>query len=240
MALEQRTDLRLTQKLTLTPQLQLQLKLLQFPQLELCEYIQLELIENPFLEIEEENLTEQETEQSQEIYEELPIISRIDKLIVDDYFDERADDGRDLGYFNPGVEEKPSFELFYSTTSDLSDYLMWQLSLSKAPDDIRAVAEVVIGNIDEDGYLRASDEEIASLANSDIETAKKDISLVQDFDPTGVGARNLRECLLLQIKALMRLNCYLLVLHSNEKVAKLLWKLPAKLSKKGEKFGYIL
>ncbi|GAB6183397.1 RNA polymerase factor sigma-54 [Thermodesulfovibrio hydrogeniphilus] len=202
MALEQRTDLRLTQKLTLTPQLQLQLKLLQFSQLELSEYIQLELIENPFLEIDEENLTEQEIEQTQENDEELPIISRLDKLIVDDYFAERADDGRDLGYFNPGFEEKPSFELFYSTTSDLSDYLMWQLSLSKASDEIRAVAEVVIGNIDEDGYLRASEEEISSLANSDIETVKKAIALVQEFDPTGVGARNLKECLLLQIKAL--------------------------------------
>lgn len=205
MALEQRVDLRLTQKLALTPQLQLQLKLLQLPQLELSQYIQLELMENPLLELDEEIENSVELEQEPEPYleqEETTIIENLDKIMIDEYFAERADDGRDLGYFNPGVEEKPSFELFYSNSQDLWEYLLWQLRLSNAPDKIRAVAEAVIGNIDEDGYLKATQEEIAEITHSDLDTVREAINLVQSFDPTGVGARNLKECLILQIKAL--------------------------------------
>lgn len=204
MGLEQRTDLRLTQKLALTPQLQLQLKLLQLPQLELSQYIQLELMENPMLELDEEaeNIQEQENEVSSEEYEEPVAVDKLEKIMIDEYFAERADDGRDLGYFNPGIEEKPSFELFYSTTADLWEHLLWQLRLSKAPDEIRAVAEVVIGNIDEDGYLKATEEEIAKMADTDNETVKKAIELVQEFDPPGVAARDIKECLILQLKAL--------------------------------------
>ncbi|MGB9891583.1 RNA polymerase factor sigma-54 [Thermodesulfovibrio yellowstonii] len=202
MGLEQRTDLRLTQKLALTPQLQLQLKLLQLPQLELSQYIQLELMENPILELDEETENIQENEVSSEEYEEPVAVDKLEKIMIDEYFAERADDGRDLGYFNPGVEEKPSFELFYSTTTDLWEHLLWQLRLSKAPDKIRAVAEVVIGNIDEDGYLKATEEEIAKMSDTDNETVKQAIALVQEFDPAGVAARDIKECLILQIKAL--------------------------------------
>lgn len=204
MALEQRADLRLTQKLALTPQLQLQLKLLQLPQIELIQYIQLELIENPLLEVEEEFSTDQEIDISVEREEtgETTVLNRLGKIIIDEYFADRADDGRDLGYFNPGIDEKPSFEIFYSTSSDLSEHLLWQLRLSKAPDYIREVAEIVIGNIDEDGYLQASVEEIAALADTSIDTVKKAIEIVHEFDPPGVGARDLKECLILQIKTL--------------------------------------
>jgi RNA polymerase sigma-54 factor len=79
---------------------------------------------------------------------------------------------------------------------------LWQLRLSKAPDKIRAVAEVVIGNIDEDGYLKATEEEIAKMSDTDNETVKQAIALVQEFDPAGVAARDIKECLILQIKAL--------------------------------------
>lgn len=202
MGLEQRTDLRLTQKLALTPQLQLQLKLLQLPQLELSQYIQLELMENPILELDEEDEKVQESEVTSEDYEEPVAVDKLEKIMIDEYFAERADDGRDLGYFNPGVEEKPSFELFYSTTTDLWEHLLWQLRLSKAPDKIRAVAEVVIGNIDEDGYLKATEEEIAKMSDTDNETVRRAIALVQGFDPAGVAARDIKECLILQIKAI--------------------------------------
>jgi RNA polymerase sigma-54 factor len=201
MALEQRVDLRLTQKLALTPQLQMQLKLLQLPQLELSQYLQIELLENPLLELDEETDSSAE-EQLTQTEEEPIIINKIENIIVEEYFNERADDGRDLGYFNPGIEEKPSFELFYSTSKDLWEHLLWQLRLNKADDSIRLVGEIVIGNIDEDGYLKATEEEIAKLAETDLETARKAISLVQEFDPPGVGARDLKECLLIQIKNL--------------------------------------
>lgn len=202
MTLEQRTELRLTQKLILTPQLQLQLKLLQLPQLELSQYIRLELMENPLLELDEDMEYAEEFEKILDEKEEEVFRDKLGKIIIDEYFAERADDGRDLGYFNPGIDEKPSFELFYSKTEDLQEHLLWQLRLCRAQDKIRAVAEIVIGNIDEDGYLKATDEEIMALSNADAETVKSAIKLVQEFDPPGVGARDIKECLILQIKNL--------------------------------------
>lgn len=78
MALEQRAELRLTQKLALTPQLQLQLKLLQLPQLELAEFIELQLMENPMLELDDESESDRETELSSEDMVEEPVV--VDKL----------------------------------------------------------------------------------------------------------------------------------------------------------------
>jgi RNA polymerase sigma-54 factor len=209
MALESRLDLRLTQKLILTPQLQQAIKLLQMPQLELAQVINQELIENPFLEeISEESEIEGYSEEEEKVtpddYNEDAELSAEDfvKFSVDEYFEERSSDGRDLGYFTPGTEEKPSYEIFYSKKPDLSDHLLWQLRLSNSADDIRRVAESVIGNIDEDGYLRATDEELVSASGVSIETVRAAIELIQGFDPAGVGARNLQECLLLQLNSL--------------------------------------
>ncbi|WP_333655181.1 RNA polymerase factor sigma-54 [Dissulfurispira sp.] len=207
MALESRLDLRLAQKLILTPQLQQTIKLLQMPQLELAQTLNNELIENPFL---EEEFEEPEMEEHT-IEDTTPSIAADDAEIpleglmnfsVDEYFEERSSDGRDLGYFTPDIEEQPSYELFCSKKPDLYDHLLWQLRLSTADDGIRRVAEAVIGNIDEDGYLRATDEELASVTGADIDTVRSAIALVQGFDPPGVGARDLKECLLLQLKAL--------------------------------------
>lgn len=206
MALENRLDLKLSQKLILTPQLQQAIKLLQMPQLELAQTLNQELIENPFL---EETVDEIEMEESRaedaESYataddSELPFDSLI-SFGADEYFDERSSDGRDLGYFSQGTEEQPSYELFYSKKPDLYDHLLWQLRLSSADNEVRGIAETVIGNIDEDGYLRATEEELCSTLDVGNGTVRSAISLVQSFDPPGVGARDLKECLLLQIKS---------------------------------------
>ncbi len=214
MALENRLDLRLTQsqKLVLTPQLQQAIKLLQLPQLELAQVLNQEMSENPFLEeIGEE--TDAETEPSESPYEEEPVFSPPEeeselsvegllKFTVDDYFDERSSDGRDLGYFHPDSEEKPSYELFYSQKPDIYSHLLWQLRLCSADDDVRRAAELIIGNIDEDGYLRTSMEDLVRVAGDPSEKMEVAINLVQSFDPAGVGARNLQECLRLQVSAL--------------------------------------
>ncbi len=211
-ALENRLDLRLTQKLVLTPQLQLAIKLLQMPQLELAQTLTQELTENPFL---EETLEENEDEEiSIEAREEEPALpddyydtaelteDSFTKFSVDDYFEERSSDGRDLGYFNPGTEEKPSYELFYSKAPDLYDHLLWQLRLSPARDEVRIVAGVVIGNIEEDGYIRMPEEDLARDAGASVELVREAIELVQGFDPPGICARTLKECLLLQLQIL--------------------------------------
>ncbi len=208
MALETRLDLKLAQKLVLTPQLQQAIKLLQLPQLELTQAINQELAENPFLEeVQEEEVQAKENEKMEETEEntqdDLPLpLERLMSFRVDEYFEERSSDGRDLGYFNPGIESQPSFEQFLSTSSTLYDHLQWQLRLLSVDDKIKEIAEVVIGNLDDNGYLRLTDEELSRISNSSVDDVRRAIRVVQELDPPGVGARDLRECLLIQIRAL--------------------------------------
>ncbi len=212
MVLEGRLELKLTQKLILTPQLQLAIKLLQMPQLELSQALSQELINNPFLEEVNEEKREELSREEIENSELAPVsddteaslerlIKRLNSFSVEEYFDERGSDGRDLGYFNPGLVEQPSFEQFTAKGADISDHLMWQLRLSNVSDDVREICEIVIGNIDENGYLRITEEELVSITGASLEKIRKAIETVQSFDPPGIGARNLQECLLLQLRA---------------------------------------
>jgi RNA polymerase sigma-54 factor len=113
------------------------------------------------------------------------------------------DDYLDPGYKSPASEsvEKPSFETFLSSPVTLGDYLRSQLSVTIMPDDVRDAAESVIGNLDEDGYVSASLEEIAEMGQHDPLVVERGLRVVQSLDPAGVAARNLRECLLLQIQS---------------------------------------
>ena len=113
------------------------------------------------------------------------------------------DDYLDPGYKSPASEsvEKPSFETFLSAPVTLGDHLRSQLSVSLIPEEIRDAAESIIGNLDEDGYLSASLEEIATAGEHKPEHVEEALRVVQSLDPAGVGARNLRECLLLQIES---------------------------------------
>ena len=113
------------------------------------------------------------------------------------------DDYLDPGYKSPASEsvEKPSFETFLSSPVTLGDHLRSQLSVSIISDEARDAAESIIGNLDEDGYLSASLEEIASIGEHTPEQVEQGLRAVQSLDPAGVGARNLRECLLLQIES---------------------------------------
>jgi len=113
------------------------------------------------------------------------------------------EDYLDPGYKSPASEivEKPSFETFLSQPVTLPDHLRSQLSVSLISDDIRDAAESIIGNLDEDGYLIASLDEMAqsgSHSRQEVETA---LRAVQSLEPAGVGARDLKECLLLQIES---------------------------------------
>lgn len=215
MALESRLELRLTQKLILTPQLQQAMKLLQLPQLELSQTLSQEMIENPFLEEsldevnteeltreEKESIEVEETDEDTEAPLEKLMHEKLMHFTVDEYFEERGSDGRDLGYFNPGTVTPPPFELLLTKKQDLYDHLLWQLRLSTEPEEIRKVGENIIGNLDENGYLLASLEELAEQLNIDITKVEEALRLVQSFDPPGVCARNLKECLLLQLEPL--------------------------------------
>ncbi len=113
------------------------------------------------------------------------------------------DDYLDPGYKSPSSEqvEKPSFETFLSAPVTLGDYLRSQLSMVPLAEDIRDAADSVIGNLDENGYLTASTEEIAGSCDHKLEDVEAALREVQKLDPAGVGARDVRECLLLQIES---------------------------------------
>jgi RNA polymerase sigma-54 factor len=114
------------------------------------------------------------------------------------------DDYLDPGYKSPASEsvEKPSFETFLSAPVTLGDHLRSQLSVSLISEELRNAAESIIGNLDEDGYLSASLDEIATVGEHKPEQVEEALRVVQSLDPAGVGARNLRECLLLQIESI--------------------------------------
>jgi RNA polymerase sigma-54 factor len=211
MAISQKLELKLSQKLILTPQLQQSIKLLQLPQLELSQVLNQEVMENPLLEevVERESDYRDETpdqqreeEQNYEPPEDFEApLEKIFGFTTDDYFEERGSDGRDLGYFTSGIETASPFER-NDGKIDLQEYLTWQLRLSRTSDPLRQVAEVVLGNLNQDGYLQASIEEIGKMSKVDVKTAEDAVELIRGFDPPGVGAKNLQECLLLQLKPL--------------------------------------
>jgi RNA polymerase sigma-54 factor len=99
-------------------------------------------------------------------------------------------------------EDRPSYENLLTKKPSLTDHLMWQLGLSRLENREREVAAEIIGNVDDDGYLQVSIEELSAQIGCDPEQAEKVLSAVQDFDPPGVASRNLQECLLKQVEQL--------------------------------------
>jgi RNA polymerase sigma-54 factor len=204
--LRQSLDLRLSQRLALTPSLLQKIELLQLNKLELQEMLNQELMENPIL----EEVIEQETPKELAV-EEPPDTPEPDKKAAEekDSFEEIDfryffDEYLDTGYRNREVEDpdKPTFETFLSKPSSLEDYMLWQLGLSGADARITEIAQHIIGNLNEDGYLLLSLQELTELAGCTMEEAEAALKTVQELDPVGVAARDLSECLLLQLKAL--------------------------------------
>jgi RNA polymerase sigma-54 factor len=207
MAIQQKLQARLSQKLILTPSLQQAIKLLPMTTVELAELLNQEMIENPLLE--ESAATEDPpadtpaaTEQEQAA--EKAAEERGDTWDDADYayfFGEYLDDGYRARQ-PMEVRELPPIENTLSTKSSLADHLMWQLSLQTSDETIREIGAVIIGNVDDDGYLVASVDELASLGGWDLPTVERALSHIQSFDPIGVAARDLQECLLLQLRHL--------------------------------------
>ena len=207
MLMQQRLGLRLTQKPVLTQSLRQLVKLLVLNKLDLKAEINQELSENPILEISEE------AEDDPEAYDassEAGLDEADDKPsgeVSDDPFSEIDlgsffDDYLDSGPRAPAdeVAERPSFETFLAEPLTLGNHVEWQLSMSHGSEAVLAAAEAVLGNLNEDGYLTASLEEIRETAGVSAEDAQTAVELVQTFDPLGVAARDLRECLLIQLR----------------------------------------
>jgi len=122
-----------------------------------------------------------------------------DEIDFGTFFDEYLDPG----YKSPASEsvEKPSFETFLSSPVTLADHLHSQLSVLVMSEDVRDAAANIIGNLDENGYLTATLEEIAESGQHTIEEVQEGLRIVHSLDPAGVGAKDVRECLLLQIES---------------------------------------
>jgi RNA polymerase sigma-54 factor len=219
--LQSKLNLKVAQRQILTPGLMQMVSVLALNKLELKEMIDAEMVENPVLE---------------EIDETVPMLDevagreeRLERGIEERHIEEPAAppkdpfDEIDFGsyfrdYLDPGYRtqpeyeesEKPSFENFLSQPTTLADHLAWQLGALSLDAGLREAAEFIIGNLDGDGYVAGSEEELAAAFSRSqeepekgeaLEMLRRGIDLVQHLDPSGVGARDLRECLLIQIAA---------------------------------------
>jgi RNA polymerase sigma-54 factor len=214
MALEQKLNLKMAQRLMMTPQLQQAIKLLQYPKLELQDVITQELTDNPILEEvqeepqsteqaeagEAESAEAQTPEKEREVEQEVAMKDSFDPGDYEVYFQEYLD----YGYQPRQTEfrELPQTENFLTKRISLPEHLLWQLSETNADEHTRDISRAIIGNLNGDGYLTATLQEIMAMGDYSEEDTKGALAIVQSLDPIGVGARDLKECLLLQLSHL--------------------------------------
>ncbi len=205
MPIQQRLHQKLVQKLILTPSLQQAIKLLPMSTLELSELLTQEMVENPMLEeVPAEDIQASDAAAAPEKIEEPPKEQKPDAWDDQDY-EYFLGDYLDDGYrprAQQEVKELPPIENTLSTTTSLSDHLLWQLSIQTDDDALREIGTAIIGNLDDDGYLVASVDEIAAMGTWEVADVESTLKLVQGFDPIGVAARDLQECLWLQLRLL--------------------------------------
>ena len=214
MALEIRQQLKLSQQLVMTPQLQQAIKLLQLSRMELLDVVRTELEENPVLEegqetpddlqeIEElageiETVPESPPEEMREVEGDRDSFGEIDWRT---YLESYSVGGTTADNYEED-DERPAYENLLTRTPSLQDHLLWQLNMSHLEGRDRLIAEELIGNLDDDGYLQASLEEVAGNTGSNTTAVERVLRVVQEFDPAGVAARSLQECLLRQVEQL--------------------------------------
>lgn len=238
--MKQTLQLKLGQHLTMTPQLQQAIRLLQLSTLELQTEIQEALESNPMLEITEDAVSESTSErrendsgergegqassgadasssetrtetvesvdvadravdkQEQEIPNDLPTDSEWEDSYSDTYVDSYSSASR--GSDNEGM----GYDQADSSSESLQDHLLWQLNLSPCSETDQAIATTIIDAVDDDGYLSTSLEELHQTLSEDndieLDEVEAVLHRVQDFDPPGIAARDLRECMLIQLK----------------------------------------
>jgi RNA polymerase sigma-54 factor len=238
--LQPKLSLKVAQRQILTPGLMQMVSVLALNKLELKEMINAEIVENPVLEEVEENvplldeMAGREAERDRSV-EDVAVEAAREKK---DPFDEIDFGSYFQDYLDPGFRtphsfeesDKPSFENFLSQPSTLSDHLSWQLGSLSVSRQLRDAAEYVIGNLNEDGYLLATDEELlqgyfaersgqipepANGVHAPVALDEEDekqagailleaVKLVQTLDPVGIATRSLRECLLVQVETRRR------------------------------------
>ena len=216
MALRQ--TMNLSQNLVITPQLQQAIKLLQMSRLELESQVRNELEENPILE-EADILREEDFERTREAASQVEAGAdgeknvgevagelaeqqdpqKIDEFEWESYLETQHKMPREA---NHGSEEIMNYENVIKATQTLHDHLYWQVKMASFADHEERAADALISYIDDDGYIKTPLEQIAQEEQLPIEDLEDTLSLIHEFDPAGVGARDLKECLLIQAKHL--------------------------------------
>jgi RNA polymerase sigma-54 factor len=210
MALEQRLNLRMSQKLIMTPSLQQAIKLLQLSKLELVQEINQELVQNPVLEEGLETMAPQQLDSTPADDKEKAAGESVRERGSGDEDDYEAfwRDYLERGYEPRGPVEPidgPSFEATLTKQENLTDHLTWQLEMTPTDDVAHDIAEAIVGNLNDDGYLDATLEELQKMGPEPgwpLASVEKALALVQSLDPAGVAARDLSECLALQLSRL--------------------------------------
>ncbi len=232
MALEQKLSLKLSQRLVMTPSLQQAIKLLQLSRLELGETLAQEILENPLLDVdgplEETEGVEKEggadtgnipaepltpvepdpgtvsgtvdegpKDDPTEAYAEIDV-----EAFFSDYLADSRPEGPSMAARDPEIGN--SLENTLTESPGLFEYLEWQIHLMDCPVDLLSVCEFILGNLDEDGFLRATDEEIITGTGAEPGPVEKALEIIRSLDPAGVGTRTLQGCFLIQLDRLKR------------------------------------
>jgi RNA polymerase sigma-54 factor len=229
MVLELKQQLRLTQQLVMTPQLQQAIKLLQLSRLELVNLVRKELEENPVLEeagevegatgeapAEEREAADAPAEASSEAAPAAEESAAADEAAAGE--EREPSDAEKIAdvdwhsymdaYPQTSIREaranddRTGFEATLTRRATLSEHLLWQLRMDAIPEEEETAAQFIIGNLDDRGYLRDSVEGIARQAGAEEKIVESALARIQTLDPAGVGARDLQECLSLQVRAL--------------------------------------
>ncbi len=206
--MELKQQLKLSQQLVMTPQLQQAIKLLQMSRMELSELVQEELLENPVLEEGGEARDSASAGPEESATAEVRAHeAKKEEIDWERYLENRSTEAPMPSIRRGSDDEMPGLEATLSTSEDLVDHLGWQLRMGDFVEDERRFAALVIGNLDDNGYLKieglAPEEVVPRLAaESDLnpEDAEEVLAMIQQFDPVGVAARSLQECLTIQAK----------------------------------------
>ncbi len=223
MALETKLYQKLSQQLVMTPQLRQAIKILQVSRAELETLIDEEMAQNPVL---EEGLEEVPDEQprtdatfdatpaatdewtegreQREVTAEIEPNARMGEIDWKEYLDNYSNDwhGASSTAADYDDEKRPTLENTLVRSASLTEHLVWQLRMIGMDPVEESIAAALIGNMSDDGYLQVDIEEIAFRSGQDFDVVEHALRRIQELDPPGVGARDLRECLLLQLEAL--------------------------------------
>jgi RNA polymerase sigma-54 factor len=214
MALEQKLSLRLSQKLVMTPSLQQAIKLLQMTRMELDTLLTQELVENPVLEeaaeaesAEEEAPREEAPPEAPANGETLDHAESMENIDLDAYFGDYWEGSGTSSMMEE--RDEPPIENSLSREPDLYDHLLWQLHMAEVAPRQREIAELIIGNLDPDGFLVATPEEIRAMGDQSdqvwegraytLDEVLAALALIRSLDPPGIACANLQESLLLQM-----------------------------------------